>query len=168
MSKSKSNTGKTTKLNTRQEKFCEFIVAGENQTDAYLKAGYKVTRDVARKNATRMMTNDDIIAHIAKLRKPQTEKALLTRDRKRELLAEIAEDRAAAKADRIRAMAEDSRMEGHYEPDKLQLDATPAVLNSIRERAQYVAGCLSIAKPEHLAPHVPDAAPQTQPEEEEA
>ncbi len=48
-------------LNVRQERFCEFIAAGETQTDADLKAGSKVDKSVARRNAARLLTNADIM-----------------------------------------------------------------------------------------------------------
>ena len=79
-------------LNVRQDRFCEFIASGETQTDAYIKAGFKVAKSVARRNAARLLTNADIKSLIAKLRAPQTAAAALTRDRKRAILCRIAED----------------------------------------------------------------------------
>jgi len=130
-------------LNTRQERFCEFIAAGENQTDAYLNAGYKVPRAHARKHAAAAMTKHDIQERIAELRAPQSAAALLTRDRKRELLRQIAERQDAPLDARIRAMAEDSRMAGHYEPDRTEIDVGPRTLQSIRERAAKVGYALA-------------------------
>jgi predicted HAD superfamily Cof-like phosphohydrolase len=57
-------------LNVRQERFCEFIAAGESQTDAWIKAGHKVKRNVAKSAANRALTNVDLNARIAELRKP--------------------------------------------------------------------------------------------------
>ena len=62
---------KKNRLNIRQDRFCELIATGECQTDAYIKAGFKTSRDNARKNAARMTTNDDILKRIAELRKPE-------------------------------------------------------------------------------------------------
>jgi hypothetical protein len=76
-------------LNTRQQRFCEFIAAGENQTEAYLKAGFKVPRDDARKHAARLMTNDGVLARIAELRKPQTKAALRMKEDNLRFLAEV-------------------------------------------------------------------------------
>jgi hypothetical protein len=39
------------RLTARQERFCELIAAAESQTNAWLLAGYKVSREVARRNA---------------------------------------------------------------------------------------------------------------------
>ena len=129
-------------LNVRQERFCEFIAAGESQAEAYLKAGYKVPRADARKHAAAAMTKHDIRARIAELRKPQTKAALLARDRKREMLRDIAEDLTAPVDARIRAMAEDSRMAGHYEPDRTEIDVGQRTLLSIKERAAQLSCAL--------------------------
>ena len=78
-------------LNTRQQRFCEFIAAGESQTDAYLKAGFKVPRGDARKHAARLMTNDDVQARIVELRQPQTKAALRKKEDNLRFLAEVIE-----------------------------------------------------------------------------
>jgi phage terminase small subunit len=132
-------------LNWRQEQFCELIVAGKSGTDAWLEAGYKVSREVARTNAAESLANPRIEARIAELRAPVTKKLLLTRERKREILREIAEDVTSPKVDRLRALAEDNRMEGHYEPEKLEIDAGPNTLEAIQQRAKRMASALSLA-----------------------
>lgn len=76
-------------LNVRQQRFCEFVAAGDSQTDAYLKAGFKVPRDDARKHAARLMTNDGVQARIAELRKPQTKAALRMKEDNLRFLAEV-------------------------------------------------------------------------------
>lgn len=53
------------KLNPQQRKFVENILTGMNQTDAYMKAGYKSkTRKTIGNNASRLMENDIIRAEI--------------------------------------------------------------------------------------------------------
>lgn len=55
-----------TKLTQKQRRFIdEYIISG-NATQAYLKAGYKVSESVARRNASRLLTNADIKAAIEK------------------------------------------------------------------------------------------------------
>lgn len=130
-------------LNVRQERFCEFVAAGETQTGAYLKAGFTVSKAVARRNAARLLTNADLKARIAELRKPQTINALLSRDRKREILAEIATDSTATRSDRIRAMEVDAKLAGHFEPDRVEVEAGPKTLISIKERAAQVSSALA-------------------------
>ena len=129
-------------LNIRQERFCEFVAAGESGTEAWMKAGYTTNRAAARANAAEALAKPSIKARIDELRKQQTKAALLTRDRKRELLRDIAEDKTASLDARIRAMAEDSRMAGHYEPDRTEIDVGQRSLQSIRERAATVRSAL--------------------------
>lgn len=53
-----------TKLTQKQRRFIdEYIISG-NATQAYLKAGYKVSESVARRNASRLLTNADVKAEI--------------------------------------------------------------------------------------------------------
>ena len=78
-------------LTVQQERFCEFIAAGVNQTEAYIKAGYRVSREVAKVNACRMLTKANVEAKIAELRKPQTEQALRSKDENLRYLASVIE-----------------------------------------------------------------------------
>ena len=55
--------------------------------------GGQVSRTVAKANACESLTNPNLQARIAELRKPVTKKLLLSKDRKREMLRDIAEDR---------------------------------------------------------------------------
>lgn len=126
-------------VNVRQQRFCEFIAAGESQTDAYLKAGFKVDKGVARRNAARLLTNADISDLIAELRKPVTKKLLLTKDRKRELLRDIAEDNDRPAMVRIRAIEIDAKLAGHFEPERVEVETGPTSFDAIRERARTMA-----------------------------
>lgn len=130
-------------LNVRQERFCEFVAAGESQTDAYLKAGFKVSKSVARRNAARLLTNADIQMRVSELRKPQTKAALSSRDHKRALVMRIMEDPTVKMQDRLRAMEIDARLAGQFEPDRTEIDVGPKTLLSIKERAAQVSSALA-------------------------
>ncbi len=133
----KKTPTKHRKLSVRQERFCELIAAGKTGPDAWIEAGYQVkNRDVAKANACEALTSPYVQARIAKLRAPEKAKNALTRDRKRELLWEIAESKTASMDARLRAIAEDSRMQGHYEPEKQQIDHRVSNLDEIRKRAR--------------------------------
>lgn len=136
---------KPRKLTARQEMFCERLAAGDSQTDAWINAGYKVSREVAAVNANESLRNPKIEERVAALRAVQTARNQLTKARKHELLASIAENPLASLDARIRAMAEDSKMAGHYEPEHHVVDAGPNTIASIRERAAKVVSALSIA-----------------------
>lgn len=133
-------------LTVRQERFCEFIVAGRTGTDAWLDAGYEVSRSVARTNAAESLANPRIQARIAALRAPQTKKALLTKDRKRELMRDIAESTAQKTQDRLRAMELDAKLAGDFAPDQVVVETGPKTLEAVRERAKLMASPMSRAK----------------------
>jgi phage terminase small subunit len=134
-------------LNIRQQRFCEFIAAGESQTDAYLKAGWNVPRTTARFHAARLITKDNIEARIAQLRSPEQVENRLTRDRKLKLLMQIVENPTASLDARLRAMAEDSKMQGHYEPEQHVIEAGPKSLDAVRARARAMASPMARSVP---------------------
>jgi hypothetical protein len=76
-------------LNVRQERFCELVASGKSGTDAWLEAGYNVSREVARTNAAESLANPRIEARVAQLRAPQTVAALLSKEEKLAFLASI-------------------------------------------------------------------------------
>jgi hypothetical protein len=187
--KGKANTPpKPRKLTVRQEKFCELIAAGKSGTDAWLEAGYEVSREVARRNASESLTNPVVEARIAELRKPQTQKALRKKEDNLRFLADVIgtaiEEITAAsplcveyteeiigggnrgklkrgnapsgnetigesilrrrvkKPCPLRAIEIYSKLLGHYEPDRVEVEAGPKTLQTIKERANQVASAL--------------------------
>jgi len=130
-------------LSARHQRFCELIAAGESGTDAYLQAGWKSSRAAARANASKLLTKANIQARVTELRKPVTRAILLTKDRKRELLRDIAEDTTEAVLSRIRAIEVDSKLAGHFEPDRTEIDVGSQTLLSIKERAAQVVSALA-------------------------
>ncbi len=53
----------------RQQAFADLILTGCNQTDAYLKAGYKAkSRTVAEVCASRLLLNDKVASYITEMR----------------------------------------------------------------------------------------------------
>lgn len=53
-------------LNHRHKIFCYKYLETQNATEAYLQAGYKVSREVARRNGARLLTNADVLTFIIK------------------------------------------------------------------------------------------------------
>jgi hypothetical protein len=77
-------------MNIRQQRFAEFVASGMAAGPAYIKAGFRVSPNVAKANASRLLlTNADLKAKVAQLRAPQTAECLMTLDAKRRILAEI-------------------------------------------------------------------------------
>lgn len=184
----KTGGGKARQLTVQQERFCERIAAGDSQTEAWLNAGYKVSREVAAVNANESLRNPKIKARIAELRRPQTKAALRKKEDNLRYLAEcigtaladIGPDsplcvefseylvgggnrgklrrgkaargneitetpilrRRVKKPCPLRAIEIYSRLLGHFEPDRVEVEAGPKTLLSIKERAQQVSSAL--------------------------
>ena len=138
-----NNTTKSTCLNLRQEKFCEIIVTGVSAKEAYLRAGYKGAGNTAEVTACRLLRNPKVKARIAELRKTETKNYLMTRDEKRQVLADIVRDETVKMSDRLRAVEIDSKMAGHFEPDRVEIETGPKQIDLIRERAAHVVSVLS-------------------------
>lgn len=66
------------KLSEQQEKFCRNIVEGMSQAEAYRQAGYSDNGDNAKVCASRLLTNANVSARIAELRKSATEETEVT------------------------------------------------------------------------------------------
>lgn len=175
-------------INVRLERLYELIAAGESPTDAYIAAGFKVSREVARRCAHRALSKDDAKARIAELRKPQTQKALRKKEDNLRFLADVigtaineitaasplcveyTEEiigggnrgklkrgnapsgnettgetvlrRRVKKPCPLRAIELYSKLLGHFEPDRVEVEAGPKTLQTIKERAHEVASAL--------------------------
>ena len=92
-----------------------------------------------------MMEKVGIKAKIAELRAPQTKKALLSKDRKREIMRDIAESPTQKTQDRLRAIEIDAKLAGDFAPEQHVIDAGPQTLEAIRKRAKEMAYPLGIA-----------------------
>jgi len=130
------------KLNVRQERFAELVASGMPATKAYSEAGYSNDPRIAEAHACRLVENGGVKARIAQLRAPQTRKTLMSRDRKREILAGIAESEASGKMAIIRAIEVDAKLAGHFEPDRTEIDVGPRTLQSIAERAASIKSAM--------------------------
>lgn len=130
-------------LNIRQQRFAEFVVSGMPATQAYMKAGYKTTELAAGANSARLIENDKVKAYIAKLRAPDTARAHLTKEEKRDLLAARVRETGLKASDLVKLLAEDSKLAGHYEAERHIVDDGPNRIASARERALSIASPLN-------------------------
>lgn len=108
-----------TKLNQRQERFCQNIFLGKTATDASILAGYSPSS--AAVNTTKLLRNTNIVARIRELQEATTSDSVATVTKRKELLTEIADEKheePVKAGERIRAIAELNKMEGDYAPDK--------------------------------------------------
>ena len=104
------------KLNPRQRAFVHAYVAGEtagNAAASYVAAGY--SERAANRSGARLLTNADIVAAVGELReavvKPREQGAILTHQRRLQILREIAEQ-ADKDSDRISAIKLDAQLQG--------------------------------------------------------
>lgn len=124
-----------------KRKFCERIVAGDNATIAYLTAYPKSGKEAARKNAPRLMSNDDIEAEIQALRDRADSlagSAVLSLAEKRKFLARIVRMQGGFKVDddlvngvrvkefgqemilpcKLKALELDAKLAGEFDEDR--------------------------------------------------
>ncbi len=73
----------------RHQRFADRVLAGDSLTDAYLTAGYKASRDAARKNAKRLRDRTDVTAYIEAVQQQAAEGAVASLRYKREFLFQI-------------------------------------------------------------------------------
>jgi phage terminase small subunit len=81
-------------LTAKQERFCLFIVEGETQSKAYVKAGYSAaTNQIARINSTRLLATDNVSARVRELQSKALTKSIISVETLTARLLEI--DKAA-------------------------------------------------------------------------
>lgn len=111
-------------------------------TQAYIRAGYKVSEKVAGVNGCKLLENAKVKALVAKLRAPDTAKAVLTKDEKRDMIAKRARGKVTV-SDLVKLLAEDSKLAGHYAPEQHVVDDGPNRIASAKERAMAIASPLN-------------------------
>ena len=109
----------TKPLSARQTLFCQNIISGLTQTQAYIDAGYSKTG--ADGSASRLLGNVRIRKYVEELQKPAEDAIRLTAERVHEELHDIATSPEVSPGDRIRAIAEFNKMTGGYEPEKIEV-----------------------------------------------
>ena len=65
-------------LKRQQERFCQEYVVDYNGTQAAIRAGYK--ENSARKQASRLLTNEDILTRVHELQKDQLDRLAISQD----------------------------------------------------------------------------------------
>ena len=126
-------------MNPRHEKYCQNLILGMSQTDAYLKAGYKDTPHT-RNRASKLSTINHIVVRIEELREKTAEKFEITKDK---LLAELAKTAISKVEDKVRhsdklkATEIINKMCGYNEPEKV--DLTGKSIEKIGDAIQKIA-----------------------------
>lgn len=97
--------------NSRHEAFAQAVADGKFANEAYREV-YKCKDSTARRNASDLLTNALVRARVGWLQAQNAKVKALTRERKREILASIAESFREDSRARIAAIQEDNRMTG--------------------------------------------------------
>lgn len=108
------------KLTQRQLNFCQYIVDGLPQYEAYIKAGYSDGKQ-ARTNSSRLMSKDGVQRTVSQLRSKIDAPRLLTRELIRQKRAEIALGKGSTSKDVLAAMRDDSKMMGWDAPQVVEI-----------------------------------------------
>ena len=97
--------------NVRHEAFAQALASGKTEKEAY-KEVYGCKDSTARREGCVLSTKPLVRARVVALQKENAKVQALTREKKREILASIAEDKKLDARARIAAIQEDNRMTG--------------------------------------------------------
>lgn len=117
--------------NSRHEAFAQNVADGMAEADAYL-AVYGGKKRSARTLAPRLLANVVVRARVDALKEQNARAKGLSRERKRAILAEIAETAKDAR-ERIQAIAEDNRMTGDLAATGGAAEGVVFVFNPVRK-----------------------------------
>ncbi len=113
-------------LNDCQRRFCELLVEGRSQTEAYMEAFPRCkSRNAASVSAPRLLGKASIRQEIKRLRGQLEVQGGLTRLRKREILYSIATDSSKPASERLKAIVLDNRMMGHDRAAEVDIGVDP-------------------------------------------
>jgi Terminase small subunit len=76
---------------SKHEKFAQLVATGVSATKAYVSAGYAKAN--ARQNASRLITNDDILARIKEIQADVAERVIASEIRRRNWRVEVLQQR---------------------------------------------------------------------------
>ncbi len=139
--------------NARHEKFAQLVATGQSAMSAYAKV-YKTKGKSAANAASRLMENASIQERIREIQGKAAAVAVLTIERKRELLLEIAERRKPSKVvdaptgcvetyDVIKAIELDAKLAGELtERAEVTVDDKRATVVELAERIKNVSPLL--------------------------
>lgn len=118
-------------LTDKQREFARLMVGGVSKVEAYRQAYGKpnMTAAAARQAAHRLSHNVDVLAYCDTLRQQADADAVITRRERMAKLSQmaIASQGAGNIADAVRCIQELNRMDGAYEPERVEVRGTLGV-----------------------------------------
>jgi hypothetical protein len=110
------------KLSPQREKFCQFVVDGMTQSDAYLSAyNTKSKGKTLWIMASRLAADVKVRSRLTELRSQIAEKQLWTREKSVKILGEIADASIELSNNKIAAIKELNAMHGFSSAKKIEL-----------------------------------------------
>ena len=119
--------------NVKHEKFCQLILQGKNQSEAYRLCGYKSKNE--RIHANQLITNSNVSKRIEELREKQSKKFNYEADYTSSVLKKLLEDAVIQKVNddtgettfkdnkmALEVLKELNKMGGNYLDNKLKLE----------------------------------------------
>lgn len=115
-------------LTAKQEQFAQNIIKGMSQADAYRSAypKQKMSDKTIWEAASRLMTNDKVVARIEELRAQIAGEAIMDAQRRLEWLTAVICSDAETTGDKLKAIDLMNKMQGEY-VQKVQAEVTNAV-----------------------------------------
>ena len=104
------------KLNARQLLFCEHLLKGDSQAEAYRRAGYK--SNAPEREASDLMKSPKVSAYLREKREKLEEVGDFTRADAIQVLKQVAQTDESGSA-RVSAVAQAAKMLGWNEPEKV-------------------------------------------------
>lgn len=125
-------------MTAKELAFANAIIAGQGPSEAYATAGYTITSNprTSARGAQRTLNRPEVQAHIQKARDKLTAKALLTRERKREILGDLAENAKLKPLERVAAIKADNEMTGDNAPIKVNHSGMAEVMDAVRKASK--------------------------------
>ncbi len=103
-------------LTDKQETFCQKIIEGMSQADAY-RAAYspkKMSDKTIWENASRLMANDKVVARVKELRDIVATPSIMSAQERLEWLTGIIKSDEETTADKLKASDQMNKMQGEY------------------------------------------------------
>lgn len=116
-------------LTAKQERFAQAIADGMSQADAY-RAAYsaaKMKPEAIWVNASKLASDANVSLRVAQLREQLSEKALWTREKSVQALADIAGDTETKANEKVAAIKELNAMHGFNAPAKVEVSGAVVI-----------------------------------------
>lgn len=126
--------GRKQTMTKRQIEFADLVLEGEHcNTECYrMVYDTKARAQVCAVKAYQLLQRPLVKAYIAEAREAMKKTKFLTRERKREILDEIADTNNSKAADRIKAIEVDNRMTGDDAPQKVEVFGLTDLMKLVR------------------------------------